>query len=99
MQRLILFVRFPSCQVQVKMNSLCGIGMLEFSFPHGIIKQELFLTNSRVLFFIARECLDDLFAPIAYLLVHQDCKVPQSLALMPAQSVKPLSLPPLRKDE
>lgn len=78
---------------------MCQIGMLEFSFHHGMIKSDLLPDQLLGVVFTAREFSDDLFAPVAYLLVHQDNKVPgSSQAPMPTQLVQPLSLPPLKEE-
>ena len=83
------------------LHSVCEIGMLNFPFLMGSTHSELLLADQLSLSGtdLPLESSDDLFAYIAYLLVHQECKVPGSQALMPAQSVQPLSLQQVRVDE
>ena len=75
--------------------------MLNFPFLMGSTHSELLLPDQLSLSGtdLLLEFSDDLFAYIAYLLVHQECKVPGPQALMPAQPIQSLSLQQVRKDD
>jgi hypothetical protein len=75
MQLLVLFLGSVAVEFRWKSIFVCEIGMLNFPFLMGSTHSELLLPDQLSLSGtdLLLEFSDDLFAYIAYLLVHQEC--------------------------